>query len=259
MSALERPGTRVAGAGSLRWLEPDWPVPRRVRVISTLRHGGVSQGSYASLNLAQHVGDDADTVAENRRRLRVAAALPTEPYWLTQVHGSRVVEALPAPRALPEADAAWTRVPGPVCAVGTADCMPVVLADEAGSCVAIAHAGWRGLAGGVLESTVRALASPAAALCAWLGPAISSSAFEVGAEVRDAFVTRDAAASRSFVANARGRYQADLYALARLALGRLGIERIYGGGCCTFGNARDFYSYRRDGRTGRMATLAWLT
>ena len=187
MDALERPGTRVVTAGALRWLEPDWPVARRVRVISTLRHGGVSVGSYASLNLAEHVGDDAAAVVENRRRVRVAAALPAEPCWLKQVHGTRVVEAVPAesaalagtpsrsapgatasPRTLPEADAAWTRTPGRVCAVGTADCMPIVLADEQGTCVAIAHAGWRGLAGGVLEATMQALGLPGAALCAWL-------------------------------------------------------------------------------------------
>jgi hypothetical protein len=145
-----------------------------------------------------------------------------------------------------------------VCAIATADCLPVVFADDVGTCVAIAHAGWRGLAGGVLEATLQALGMPNAALCAWLGPAISAPAFEVGPEVREAFVARDAAASRSFVENARGRYQADLDALARSTLERLGVERIYGGGWCTFENDRDFYSYRRDGRTGRMATLAWL-
>jgi YfiH family protein len=258
MEALERPGTRVVTAGALRWLEPDWPVTRRVRVISTLRHGGVSLDRYASLNLAEHVGDDAAAVAENRRRVRVAGALPAEPCWLQQVHGTRVVEALSSRRSLPEADAAWTRAPGRVCAIGTADCMPIVLADEQGTCVAIAHAGWRGLAGGVLEATIQALGLPGAVLCAWLGPAISEPAFEVGAEVRDAFVARDAAAGRFFTKNARGRFQADLDGLARLALARLGVGRVYGGGWCTSSNARDFYSYRRDGRTGRMATLAWL-
>jgi YfiH family protein len=258
MNAPEQSGARVVRAGALRWLEPDWPVARRVRVISTLRHGGVSEGSYAALNLAEHVGDDAAAVAENRRRLRAAAALPAEPYWLAQVHGTRVVEVLPVESSLPEADASWTRAPGRVCAIATADCMPVVLAVDDGTCVAIAHAGWRGLAGGVLEATLQALALPGAPLCAWLGPTISAPAFEVGSEVREAFVARDAAASRSFVENSRGRYQADLHGLVRLALERLGVERIYGGGWCTYGNDRDFYSYRRDGRTGRMATLAWL-
>jgi len=184
--------------------------------------------------------------------------------WLAQVHGARVIELtqVNAGRSLhgvaPEADAAVARTAGCVCAIATADCLPVVLADDAGTRVGVAHAGWRGLAGGVLEATVQALESPGSRLTAWLGPAIAAPAFEVGAEVREAFIARDTTAGRCFVANARGRYQADLYALARLALGRLGVERITGGGWCTYANERDFYSYRRDGRTGRMVTLAWL-
>jgi len=261
---LGQPGTRVSGAAGLSWLEPDWSIPGRVRVVSTLRHGGVSRDCYASLNLASHVGDDATAVDENRRRLRAATGMPAEPMWLAQVHGARVIELTPADTsrsvhgAAPQADAAVARTAGCVCAIATADCLPVVLADDAGTGVGVAHAGWRGLAGGVLEATVHALDIPGPRLTAWLGPAIAAPAFEVGAEVREAFITRDTAAQRCFVANARGRYQADLYALARLALGRLGVERITGGGWCTYANDQDFYSYRRDGRTGRMVTLAWL-
>jgi YfiH family protein len=224
----------------------------------------VSRNAYAALNVAGHVGDDEAAVDENRRRLRAATGTPAEPVWLTQVHGTRVIELTPIhaaqspPAVAPEADAAVARCSGRVCAIATADCLPVVLADDAGARVGVAHAGWRGLAGGVLEATVRAMEVPAARLTAWLGPAISAAAFEVGPEVRDAFMSRDAIAGACFVVNARGRYQADLYALARLALSRLGVERVAGGGWCTYANDRDFYSYRRDGRTGRMVTLAWL-
>ena len=213
---LGHPGTRVAGAAGLSWLEPDWSIPGRVRVVSTLRHGGVSRDRYASLNLASHVGDDATAVDENRRRLRAATGMPAEPVWLAQVHGARVIELtqVNAGRSLhgvaPEADAAVALTAGCVCAIATADCLPVVHADDAGTRVGVAHAGWRGLAGGVLEATVQALESPGSRLTAWLGPAISAPAFEVGADVREAFIARDRTAGRCFVANARGRYQADL-------------------------------------------------
>jgi len=244
-------------ASAVGWIEPDWPVPRRVRVLCTERPGGVSEGPYAALNLAAHVGDRPGAVAENRRRLREAARLPSEPFWLEQVHGCDVVRHA-GPSAPVRADASVATEPGRVCAVLTADCLPVVLADQRGTRVAVAHAGWRGLAGGVLEATVASLDVPAVDLCAWLGPAIGPDAFEVGGEVRAAFLHRWPDCGGCFRANARGRHQADLYALARLALSKAGVASVHGGGWCTFGDAERFYSFRRDGTTGRMATLAWL-
>lgn len=245
-----------------RWLEPDWPagVAPRVRAVSTLRHGGHSSGCYASLNLARHVGDDPATVTANRALLREAAALPAEPLWLEQVHGVAVVEHRgPSGAPPPCADAVVLFEPGRVGAVMTADCLPVVLADRQGRCVGIAHAGWRGLVQGVLEATVEALRVEPGRLVAWLGPAISQPAFEVGAEVREAFLARDCAHEESFRPNAAGRWQADLYSLARRTLARAGVSGIWGGGRCTAGEASEFFSFRRDASgTGRMATLAWL-
>jgi YfiH family protein len=246
------------------WLTPDWEVPAHVHAVSTLRAGGgVSTVAYASLNLAQHVGDDPALVRANRAWLRETASLPAEPLWLEQVHGievvvntgSPVVDAVP-----PRADAAVAFEPGRVCVVMTADCLPVVFADRAGTRIGVAHAGWRGLVGGVLEATVDALRAPPAELVAWLGPAIGPDSFEVGAEVRDAFIARDAANAGSFTVNAAGRHQADLYALARQSLARAGVRTVTGGGRCTQRESAQFFSFRRDGgRTGRMATLAWLT
>jgi polyphenol oxidase len=242
----------------LEVLTPEWPVPARVRACTTLRSGGVSAGAYATLNLADHVGDRADHVAENRRRLRAALDLPSEPLWLAQAHGTTV--ARPGDRAAgaPAADAAVASAPGEVCAVLTADCLPVVFADRDATRVAVAHAGWRGLLAGVLEATLEALELPPSRLVAWLGPAISQPAFEVGEEVRAAYLARSSQYAAAFAANARARHQADLYALARLTLARAGVVSIHGGGWCTAGDPRRFFSYRRDGTTGRMATLAWL-
>ncbi len=241
----------------LRWVTPDWNLPS-VRVISTLRCGGVSDAAYASLNLATHVGDRGESVTENRRLLRKVARLPQEPFWLEQVHGARVVLHDDS-TARPQADASVAFSAGQVCAVLTADCLPVVLTDRTGSRIAVAHAGWRGLLAGVLTATVRALRSDPANLLAWLGPAISSDAFEVGGEVRDAFMLRHADFSAAFVANARGRYQADLCALARIELGAVGLTAVSGGHWCTATSAQQFFSFRRDGLCGRMATLAWIT
>lgn len=242
------------------WLTPDWDVPPHVRALSTLRGGGVSASPFASFNLAQHVGDDPQHVHANRALLRAAAKLPSEPLWLEQVHGSDVVENRgTAAAGLPRADAAVAFEPGRVCVVMTADCLPVLFADRAGTRIGVAHAGWRGLLGGVLEATVTALAAEPGQLVAWLGPAIGPSAFEVGPEVHDAFIGRDAANVDAFVRNTAGRYQADLYRLARRALARIGVQQVSGGGRCTQREAAEFFSYRRDGgRTGRMATLAWL-
>jgi len=242
----------------IEWLTPDWPAPPAARACSTLRRGGVSSGPHASLNLATHVGDREANVTENRRRMRLAAGLPAEPLWLSQVHGAMVIRHESAAGPSPQADAAVAFEPGRVCAVMTADCLPVVFVDRDATRIAVSHAGWRGLAGGVLEATIAALAVPAASLLAWLGPAISQQSFEVGPEVRDAFLRLSPQFDAGFIANARGRHQADLYALARITLARAGVETVYGGGWCTLREAERFYSFRRDGTTGRMATLAWL-
>jgi polyphenol oxidase len=240
------------------WITPDWPAPANVRAAATLRTGGVSVEAFSSLNLGAHVGDDAAAVAENRRRVRVALGLPDEPLWLNQVHGVNVHVHDSQTTAPPEADASVALIPGRVCAVLTADCLPVLFTDRAGTRVAAAHAGWRGLAGGVLERTIAAIATEPAGLLAWLGPAIEQEAFEVGAEVREQFLSRDPANESAFVRNARDRWQADLYALARSALSRLGVNEVYGGGYACYADRERFFSYRRDGQTGRMATLIWL-
>lgn len=239
------------------WLVPEWPAPPAVRAVTTTRGGGVSREPWASMNPADHVGDDAAAVAANRTRLREVLALPAEPVWLHQVHGVTVVDAGQAGDR-PAADAAWTVQPGVVCAVLTADCLPVVFADRAGLCVAVAHAGWRGLSAGVLEATVRQLPVPPRELLAWLGPAIGPAAFEVGAEVRAAFVAQDTQAMRAFMPGTDGRWFADLYRLARQRLAGCGVTAVYGGDWCTFSDRARFFSYRRDGTTGRMATLVWL-
>lgn len=235
---------------------PRWPAPANVRTWVTERRGGVSAGGYASLNLAGHVGDASASVAANRERLRESLDLPSEPVWLEQVHGTAVLD-LDAEPVRP-ADGAVTGRLGTVCVVLTADCLPVLLCDQTGRRVGVAHAGWRGLLGGVLPAAVQALGVPAATVMAWLGPGIGPAAFEVGAEVRDAFVAADASAAAHFTANVRGRWQADLYALARSSLGRAGVETVYGGGFCTFAERDRFFSHRREAPCGRMATLIWL-
>lgn len=237
------------------WIVPDWPAPASVRALVTTRTGGVSAGAYASLNLATHVGDDPAAVEENRRRLRTH--LPAEPLWLSQVHGNAVARVGEAVAGV-EADAAVARRKGAVCAVLTADCLPVLLCNDVGTVVAAAHAGWRGLAGGVIEAAVRATNEPPARLLAWLGPAIGPQAFEVGAEVRAAFLAHSPDAAAAFAAKENGKWLADLYGLATQRLNALGVERVFGGGFCTFNEAERFYSYRREGNTGRMASLIWL-
>ena len=224
---------------------------------TTTRDGGVSEGAFRSLNLGAHVGDDPAAVAANRRRLAERLALPSEPLWLNQVHGTRVVEHTGSGPA-PEADAAVTFAPGRVLAVLTADCLPVVLASRDGQRLGVAHAGWRGLAAGVLERTVEALGVPGRELVAWLGPAIGPNAFEVGGEVREAFLATDPGAGVAFTPNERGRWQADLAGLARRRLEALGLATVTGGGECTYTDAGRFYSFRREPRTGRLATLAWI-
>ncbi len=237
------------------WIVPDWPAPPGVRALITTRAGGASRGAYAGLNLGLNSGDAAEAVARNRASLR--PWLPAEPLWLRQVHGTAVVEADSA-EGNPEADAAIARRPRRVCAVLTADCLPLLLCDEAGTIVAAVHAGWRGLCAGVIEQALRAMDKPPQALLAYLGPAIGSSAYEVGAEVRAAFLAADAQSEGAFAPGAPGKFHADLYALARRRLARSGVSRIYGGGYCTYTERERFYSYRRDGATGRMASLIWI-
>ena len=241
------------------FIVPDWPAPASLRAIFSLRTGGVSPPPFDALNIGAHVGDDPRAVTENRRRLREGLDLPAEPAWLEQVHGSRVVDLdrQTSSDSLGPADAAVTRTRGRICAIQVADCMPVLFAAADGSAVGAAHAGWRGLAAGVLEATVRAMNTPGADLLAWLGPAIGQAHFEVGAEVRAAFVAADAGAADAFSANERGRWQCDLYALARRRLAALGVPALYGGSWCTFVDRGRFFSYRRDGRCGRMAALIW--
>ncbi|MCG9094304.1 peptidoglycan editing factor PgeF [Laribacter hongkongensis] len=238
-------------------LTAGWPAPARVRTLITTRDGGVSLAPYASLNLGQHVGDDPAAVAENRARLR--ACLPAEPFWLNQVHGIGVQEACAdAPDVPPDADAGFTRQPGVVCAVMTADCLPMLLTDRSGSVVAAAHAGWRGLCNGIIEATIARMAVPANDILAWLGPAIGPDAFEVGPEVRAAFMAHDPTAASAFAAIPDGKYLADIYLLARQRLNACGVTEVHGGDACTVTERERYFSYRRDGRTGRMASLIWL-
>jgi YfiH family protein len=257
------------------WFEPDWPAPKGVRALSSWRGdpngGGASQAPFAWFNVGAHVGDDPAAVAENRRLLRSRAELPAEPSWLAQVHGVAVADLDAAdlnaagvganaqvPADAPAtADAAVTRRLGKVCAILTADCLPILFATDTGDAVAAAHAGWRGLAAGVVGATVRALAVPPKRLIAWLGPAISRPHFEVGAEVRDVFLRTDPGAGDAFEARLTGKFMADLEMLARRQLEALGVSRIYGGGECTYARTDRYFSHRRDGVTGRQATLIW--
>ncbi|HRL77783.1 MAG TPA: peptidoglycan editing factor PgeF [Candidatus Accumulibacter phosphatis] len=257
---------------------PDWPAPAPVRSLVTTRNGGVSRPPYGSLNLADHVGDDPQAVAANRQRL--GRRLPAKPCWLQQVHGTAVVDAAAVGAAeVPVADGSFTRRPGVVCVVMTADCLPVLLCDQSGTVVAAAHAGWRGLQAGILERTVAAMDVPAARLLVYLGPAIGPQAFEVGDDVRQAFIAADRQAAHAFsrlprsaeavpadravgqpsgVRVTNGGWLADLYLLARQRLLRLGVASIHGGDQCTLRQRELFFSYRRDGVTGRLASLIWL-
>lgn len=239
------------------WIVPDWPAPASVRCLLTTRMGGVSQGVYASLNLGDHVGDDPAAVAHNRARV---TGQGVRPLWLEQVHGTDVVDAARAITAASpsQADAAFAREPGVACVAMTADCLPVLFCDRAGSVVAAAHAGWRGLLAGVLEETVRSMAVPGAELMAYLGPAIGPQAFEVGDEVRSAYVAADAQSSAAFKTAAPGKWLADIYLLARQRLAGQGLTQVFGGTFCTFSDPQRFFSYRRDGKTGRMASMIWL-
>lgn len=237
------------------FITPTWTAPAHVHAFQTTRHGGLSHAPYASLNLGDHVGDAPLTVARNRMLLN--QLVPSEPIWLEQVHGTVVVEAQSA-TCRPRADACVTRGRGAVCVVMTADCLPVLLCDRAGTVVGAAHAGWRGLADGVLEATIDAMRVAPSELLVWFGAAIGPTAFEVGAEVRAQFVAQHAAADSAFTPNGGDKYLADLYALARLRLKQLGVHDIFGGELCTYRDADRFFSYRREGVTGRMGAFIWL-
>ncbi|WP_373991997.1 peptidoglycan editing factor PgeF [Duganella sp. BuS-21] len=256
-----------------QWLVPHWPgLPVHIGALSTTRRGGVSPAPYddgmgrGGLNFGTHVGDQPHNVAHNRAVL--CGQLPNEPVWLSQVHGTKVVDlAAVRPQQVPEADAAMTTIPGKVCVIMTADCLPVLFCDKQGKTVAAAHAGWRGLASGVLENTVESMrAAGAGELMAWMGPAIGAYQFEVGPDVKQAFLQgafdgssqRHVEAAFSVVEGKPGKYLADIYGLARYLLHRAGVKQVHGGEFCTVSNSGRFYSYRRDGVTGRQATLIWI-
>lgn len=236
------------------WLVPDWPAPENIRAATTLRTGGVSGGAYASLNPALHVGDKLEWVTENRRILKELLSLPSEPVWLNQIHSNFVIDAAKS-ELIQEADASYSEEPGIVCAVMTADCLPLLVCDTEGSCVAAIHAGWRGLLAGVIANTILALQKQN--LLVWLGPAIGPECFEVGTEVREVFVNKSITFGNAFKEQGHDRWLADIYQLARTELMSLGIDQVYGGNFCTVTEQARFYSYRRDKETGRMATLIW--
>ncbi len=236
---------------------PQWPTPAGVAACSSTRIGGVSEGAWESLNLGAHCGDDLNHVEENRQRMFAAGQLPSKPVWLEQVHGTAVLRLTGEPYASKRADASYSNTPGTVCAVMTADCLPVLFCNRAGTEVAAAHAGWRGLCAGVLEETVACFTDSADNILAWLGPAIGPQAFEVGSDVREAFMAHDPQAENAFRPVGE-KYMADIYQLARQRLTHLGISQIYGGDRCTFTEKGDFFSYRRDKTTGRMASFIWL-
>jgi YfiH family protein len=243
------------------WIFPDWPAPRGVRSLITTRSGGVSRGPFASMNLGDHVGDDASACSENRARLR--AILPADPLWLRQVHGTHVVEAPSwspdvGMETKPQADGAVSRTQGAVIGVLTADCLPVLFCDADASVVGVAHAGWRGLASGILEATIAKMGADPGRLMAYLGPGIGVEVYEVGEDVRDAFVRSDPGAVQAFMPHTPGKFFADLYLLARQRLRKTGIMSVHGGQFCTFAENDRFFSYRRDGPTGRMASLVWI-
>jgi len=236
------------------WLTPDWPAPDNVHAATTLRTGGVSCGAYSSLNPAMHVGDDADLVQQNRQIIKQMLRLPGDPVWLEQIHSNRAVQAV-ITEPLQQADASYTAESGVVCAVMTADCLPLLVCTADGSQVAAIHAGWRGLLAGVIGNTLTAMKN--ADLLVWLGPAIGPDCFEVGSEVRTAFLEKSTAFTTAFNEQSNGKWLADIYQLARIDLAMLGVTKVYGGGFCTVTEHERFYSYRRDKQTGRMATLIW--
>lgn len=238
-------------------IKPDWPVPSHVHSYTTTRIGGVSQRNYSSLNLGLHVGDDKALVLENRQRLKTGLGYK-EIAWLDQVHSTIAVTA--NSQQLVQADASWTEELNVACVVMTADCLPVLFCDKSGQYVAAAHAGWRGLVNGVLEATISQLPVEPSQLMAWFGPAIGPNKFEVGAEVKKAFIEKDSEAEQAFkVSVNQGKFLANIYQLATLRLKKVGVTAVYGGNFCTMSDEELFFSYRRQATTGRMATLIWIS
>jgi len=240
-------------------IEPDWPAPAWVKAYSTTRQGGYSGSPFAALNLAHHVEDDRAVVQQNREWLSQHLSLPAKPLWLQQVHGVNIISHQVKSAVIPMVDGSYSKRLNEVCVVLTADCLPVLLCDQTGTSVAAVHAGWRGLAQGVIESAVQQLGIVGSELMAWLGPAIGAQAFEVGEAVRANFVAQDKSMGNYFVGIGGKKYKADLYGLARFRLQRLGVSAVFGGDRCTFSENADFFSYRRDGITGRQASLIWLS
>ncbi len=238
----------------MTWIKPDWPVADNIHAAVTLKSGGLSQGAFESLNLALHVNDNAETVLKNRKAISRMLNLPSEPIWLNQVHSARVIKADKTSQ-LEQADASYTDQAGVVSVVMTADCLPILLASGDGIKIAAIHAGWRGLLAGIIRSAVAKFND--INVIAWLGPAIGPKCFEVGQEVKSSFVTKSAEFSIAFKQKSEHKYLADIYQLATIELAMLGITHVYGGGFCTVTDKQRFYSYRRDGETGRMATLIW--
>lgn len=240
-----------------KFIQPDWPAPVTVRAFTSTREGGVSLPPYASFNLARHVGDDSTHVDRNCSMLMQQLALPDEPHWLKQVHGT-VLLSLDGKLTGNEADGSFTTLTNKVCAVMTADCLPVLMCSSAGDRVAAVHAGWRGLAAGIIRKGVEAMAVEGSQLLVWLGPAIGPEKFDIGEEVYQTFVDRYTGATNAFETIGAGHWRADLYQLARLQLQALGVNQVFGGEFCTYTDKERFYSFRRDGVTGRMASLIWI-
>ncbi len=240
------------------WVKPNWSAPENVVCFSTTRRGGASQGKFASLNLGAHVADNAQHVKTNREILVRELQLPSEPIWLEQQHGKQIIKLMSTRTNNIQADAAYATGPGGVCAVLTADCLPVLFCDREGGSVAAAHAGWRGLLNGVLESTLKAFPVEVDKVVCWLGPAIGPSKFEVGGELKQAFVNKDLRHEAAFQPSQADKYLANIYQLAKNILTTNGVDAIFGGGYCTYTEKERFFSYRRDGATGRMATVIWL-
>lgn len=236
---------------------PDWPAPKNIRAVSTTRRGGVSSPPWDSFNLGRHVGDLPSHVESNREKLAQLAQLPNEPFWLNQIHSTKVIEVQTVSDILPEADASFSQQAKQVCVVMTADCLPVLFCDANGRQVAAAHAGWRGLCEGIIENTLATFECPMRDIHAWLGPAIGPKAFEVGSEVRSAFIQQQAEAASCFTAY-KDKYLADLAQLAALRLQRAGVRSVSYAQRCTVSEPDTFFSYRRDGETGRLASLIWI-
>jgi len=241
----------------VNWLQADWPAPDFIKAGTTLRQGGVSSGAYTSFNLATHVGDELAAVERNRAILDQSLNIPNAPQWLEQVHSTEAV-LLPNEEAIPKADASYTSKENIVCTVMTADCLPLLITNIQGSCVAAIHAGWRGLCDGIIEATIKKLPAEPESLLVWLGPAIGADVYEVGEEVYDAFTNAEVAAKQAFTSVSEGHWLFDIYQLAKLRLNKMGVNHIYGGDRCTLSEEEHFFSYRRDDVTGRMASMIWI-